>query len=224
MVLRIAHRGASNYAPEDSLEAFRKSVKLKIDAVEFDVHHTKDGKLVIIHDHNVKRTTDGLGLIHKLSLKELRKFHESNGEPIPTLQEVIDILKNKCICKIDIKDEGIFKKVLDVIEKNNIESSVIITSELISVLKKVKKLSPKIKIELGGLKEKRPVKEMIKKTKDVKAEIISPHYSITTKKLVDESHKNKLEVHVWTVDDPKMIKKMKKLGVDGITSNYADKI
>lgn len=224
MVLRIAHRGASNYAPEDSLEAFRKSVKLKIDAVEFDVHHTKDGELVIIHDHNVKRTTDGLGLIHKLSLKELRKFHESNGEPIPTLQEVIDILKNKCICKIDIKDEGILKKVLDVIKKNHIESSVIITSELISVVKKIKKLSPKIKIELGGLNEKRPVKEMIKKAKDVKAEIISPHYSIITKKLVDESHKNKLEVHVWTVDDPKMIKKMKKLGVDGITSNYADKI
>ena len=65
---------------------------------------------------------------------------------------------------------------------------------------------------------------MIKEVKDIKAEIISPHYSIITKKLVDESHKNGLEVHVWTVDDPKLMKKMIKLGVDGITSNYADKI
>lgn len=224
MVLRIAHKGASKHAPKNSLEAFKKSVKSKIDAVEFDVHHTKDNKLVVMHDHNIKKTTDGFGSIHKLSLKELRKFHKSNGEPVPTLQEVINILKNKCIIKIDIKDEGIVKKILKIIKKNNIESSVIITSELVSVLKKIKKLSPKIKIELGGFKEKRPVKEMIKEVKDIKAEIIGPHHSIVTKELVDESHKNKLEVHVWTVDDLKIMKKMKKLGVDGITSNYADKI
>jgi len=224
MVLRIAHRGASDYFPENTLEAFRKAVKLKLDVVEFDVHHTKDGKLVIMHDHNVRRTTDGCGSIHTLSLKELRKFHEPNGEAIPTLQEVINILKNKCICKIDIKDSNITEKVLKMIKKNHIENSVVITSELISVLKKTKNLSPEIKIELGGFKEKRPIEEMIKEVKDINAEIISPHYSIITKKLVDESHKNGLEVHVWTVDDPKLMKKMIKLGVDGITSNYADKI
>ena len=224
MVLRIAHRGASDYAPENTLEAFRKAIKLKIEAVEFDVHHTKDGKLIVMHDHNVKRTTDSLGLIHEFSLKELRKFHEPNGESVPTLQEVINILKNKCICKIDIKDSNITEKVLRAIKDNKIENSVIITSELISVLKKTKNLFPEIKIELGGFQEKRPIKEMIKEVKDIKAEIISPHYSIITKKLVDESHKNGLEVHVWTVDDPKLMKKMIKLGVDGITSNYADKI
>ena len=224
MVLRIAHRGASDYAPENTLEAFRKAVKLKLDVVEFDVHHTKDGMLVIMHDHNVKRTTDGLGSLHKFSLKELRKFHEPNGESVPTLQEVINILKNKCICKIDIKDSNLIEKVLKIIKKNHIENSVIITSELISVLKKTKNLSPEIKMEMGGFKEKRPVKEIIKEVKDIKAEIISPHYSIITKKLVNESHKNGLEVHVWTVDNPKLMKKMIKLGVDGITSNYADKI
>ena len=224
MVLRIAHRGASDYAPENTLEAFRKAVELKLDAVEFDVHHTKDGNLIVMHDHNVRRTTEGLGSIHELSLKELRKFHEPNGEAVPTLQEVINILKNKCICKIDIKDSKITEKVLKMIKKNHIENSVIITSELTSVLKKTKNLFPEIKIELGGFQEKRPVKEMITEVKDIKAEIISPHYSIITKKLVDESHKNGLEVHVWTVDDPKLMKKMIKLGVDGITSNYADKI
>jgi len=224
MVLRIAHRGASDYAPENTLKAFRKAVELKLDAVEFDVHHTKDGKLVIMHDYKVERTTDCLGSINKCSLKELRKCHEPNGEPIPTLQETFDILKNKCICKIHIKDHGIVEKVLEAIRKNHMENSTIITSATVSILKKVKKLSPKIKIELGGFKEKRPVEEMIKEVKDIKAEIISPHYSIITKKLVEESHKNGLEVHVWTVDDLKMMKEMKKLGVDGITSNYADKI
>ena len=146
MVLRIAHRGASDYAPENTLEAFRKAVELKLDVVEFDVHHTKDGKLIIMHDHNVKRTKDVLGSIHEFSLKELEKFHEPNGEAVPTLQEVISILKNKCICKIDIKDSKITEKVLKMIKKNHIENSVIITSELTSVLKKTKNLFPKITI------------------------------------------------------------------------------
>ena len=224
MVLRIAHKGASEYAPENTLEAFRKAIKLKLDVVEFDVHHTKDGNLIVMHNHNVKKTTDGLGSIHKLTLKELRKFHEPNGEKIPTLKEVIDILKNKCICKIDIKDSKIIEKVLKLIKKNNLEKSVIITSNLTSVLKKTKNINPHIKTELGNFQVKRPIKEMIKEVKNIKADIISPKYTIITKKLVDESHKNGLEVHVWTVDDPKMMKKMIKLGVDGITSNCADKI
>jgi len=224
MVLRIAHRGLTEHNPENSILAFKKSVELKLEVVEFDVHHTKDKKLIIMHDHYIKRTTEGLGLIHKYSLKEIRKFHLSDGEPVPTLQEVINILKNKCICKIDIKDVGIVESVLRMVKKNHIEDSVIITSELISVLKKVRKLDSKIKIELGGFKEKRPISEMIKDVKGIKADIISPHYSIITKKLVDESHKNGLDVHVWTVDNPKLMKKMIKLGVDGITSNYADKI
>ena len=97
MVLKIAHRGASHYSPENTIEAFKEALKLKVDVVEFDVHHTKDGKLIVMHDDNVNRTTDGLGPIHEFSLKHIRKLHEPNGEPVPTLQEVLDVLKNKCI-------------------------------------------------------------------------------------------------------------------------------
>lgn len=223
MVLRIAHRGASNYAPANTLEAFHKAVKLKLEVVEFDVHHTKDGVLVVMHDHNVKRTTDGLGSIHTLSLKELRKFHEANGEKVPTLQEVINILKNKCICKIDIRDRGIGDKIIRLIKKNHMENSVIITCDFHSVIKDIKAHHPNIKSSMGGVKEK-SVEKVIKKAKTIKADIIDSFYTITTKKLVDEAHKNGLEVHVWTVDNPRLMKKMVKLGVDGITSNFADKI
>lgn len=226
MALKIAHRGASHYAPENSLEAFKKALKLKVDVVEFDVHHTKDGKLIVIHDDNVNRTTDGIGPIHRVSLKQIRKLHEPNGEPVPTLQEVLDVLKNKCICKIDIKDKGTVDKVIKLIKKNNMEDSVIITCEVLSILKKIKKLSTNIKIEAGGFgyRKRIPIKKIIEKAKSVKANIISPHYTITTKKLVNEAHKNGLKVHVWTVDKVGMIKKMKKIGVDGITTNFPDKI
>jgi len=97
MVLKIAHRGASNYAPENTIEAFKKAIRLGVDVVEFDVHRTKDNKIIVMHDNKVEKTTNGVGLIKNLSFKEIRKFHEPNGELIPTLQEVLDILKNKCI-------------------------------------------------------------------------------------------------------------------------------
>ena len=116
MILKIAHRGASCYAPGNTLEAFKKALKLKVDVVEFDVHHTKDGKLIVMHDDNVNRTTDGVGPIHKFSLKQIRKLHKPNGEPVPTLQEVLDVLKNKCICKIDIKDKRTVDKVIKLIK------------------------------------------------------------------------------------------------------------
>ncbi len=224
MVLKIAHRGASNYAPENTLEAFEKAIELKADIVEFDVHCTKDSKLIVMHDRTLKRTTDGFGLIHNLPFREIRKFHEPNGEKIPTLEEVLYILKNKCIAKIDIKDRWAWEKVVKVIKKNCMEDLVIVTSKIFSVLKKIKQLYPKIKTEAGGFKERIPIKKMIKKAKDVKADIISPQYPITTKKLVEEAHKNGLEVHVWTVNDKKTITKMKKIDVDGITTTCPDKV
>lgn len=226
MVLKIAHRGASNYAPENTVEAFKKAVKLKVDIVEFDVHRTKDGKLVVMHDHNVKRTTDGSGLIRNLSLKELKKLHEPNGEVVPTLQEVLTILKNKCICKIDVKDKGMVEKLVNILKKNHLENSVIITSEIFPVLKKIKQLYPRIKIEAGGFGYKKSITidEIIRKAKNVKADIISPFYTIVTKNLVEVAHKNGFEVHVWTVDDKRTIERMKRIGVDGITSNYPDRI
>ena len=218
MVLKIAHRGASYYAPENTIEAFKKALTLRADAVEFDVHHTKDGQIIIMHDYNVKRTTDGAGLIKDLTLKQIKKFHEPNGEPVPTLQEALNLLKKKCICKIEIKDKGIEKKVLKIIKKNRMTKSVIITSKIFSVLKKIKKMEPKIKTET--IFSKFSMKDMVKETKKFNADFIAPHYSKTNKKFIEEAHKNGLKVYVWTINTKRLFDKMKKMGVDGITSDY----
>ena len=77
------------------------SARIKIDGVEFDVHLTKDKQIIVMHDDNVQRTTDGYGLIKDLTLKQIRLFHQKkNSEPVPTLHDVLDILNKKCICKI----------------------------------------------------------------------------------------------------------------------------
>jgi len=224
MILKIAHRGASECTSENSIEAFKKAIKLKADAVEFDIHQTKDGKMVVMHDFDVDRTTDGSGLIKNLTFKEIRKLHLPNGELVPTPQEVLDVVKNKCICKIHIKDRFIDEKLAKIIKRNRIENSVIITSNNFSVLKKIRQLFPKIKIERGGFREKVSIKKIIRKAKRAKANIVGVHCLIATKKLVQELHENGLEVHTWPVNDKKSIEKMEKIGVDGITTKCPDKI
>lgn len=223
MVLSIAHRGASGHAPENTLEAFRKAVELGADVVEFDVRTTKDGIIVVIHDGDISRTTDGSGHVRDFSLAQIRQFHTANGENIPTFQEVLDVLKGKCTCKIDIKEPGIVVEIITVLRKNGIRGSII-TSQIFSVSEKARQLCPEIRTEAGGFKENIPVEEMILSAKRINADIIGPHYRITTKQLVENAHKNGLEVHVWPVDDIGTIERMKETGVDGITTGFPERV
>jgi glycerophosphoryl diester phosphodiesterase len=100
-MLRIGHRGARAYAPENTLTSFKKALEIGVDAIELDVRKTKDNQLVVIHDADVKRTTDGEGLVNELTLKEIEGFDAGSGEKIPTLEETLDFLDKKVsVCRV----------------------------------------------------------------------------------------------------------------------------
>ncbi|MEM3426627.1 MAG: glycerophosphodiester phosphodiesterase family protein, partial [Thermoproteota archaeon] len=94
-VLKIGHRGARFYEPENTLRSFRKALELGVDAVELDVRRTRDGELVVIHDAEVDRTTNGKGLVRELTLEEIRRLDAGKGEKIPTLEEALDFLDGR---------------------------------------------------------------------------------------------------------------------------------
>src|SRR4030065_2440741 len=94
-MLRIGHRGARAYEPENTLRSFKKALEIGVDAVELDVRKTKDNQLVVIHDADVKRTTDGEGLVCELTLAQIKGFSAGEGEKIPTLQEALDFLDKR---------------------------------------------------------------------------------------------------------------------------------
>lgn len=224
MVLRIAHRGASKYKLENFKNAFVKAIELGIEVVEFDVQFAKDNEIIIMHDDDIKRTTNSKGLVKDLTLKELKKVRNSNDEQILTLEDGIDILKNKCICKIDIKKKGMEDAVIRQIKKNNIEESTIITSGTPHIVKKIKDLCPKIKTEMGGFSKGESAEQIINLAKKVNADIIGVHTDMITERLVNDAHSNNLEVHAWPAEDKKTIKKLKDMNVDGITSSCPDLI
>lgn len=224
MVLKIAHRGASGYVVENSIESFKKAVELKADIIEFDIKTTKDNEIILMHDRDLERTSNGSGAIKNFTFDEIRKFRLKNGELIPTFLEAMEFIVKKCICKIDIKDSGISKRVIDTVRKFKVEDTVIITSDIYSVLSEIRELSKKVEIEVGGLKSNITIEEIINRAQNVEANIIGTHYTITGEELMKKSRKNGLKVHVWTVNDKETIEKMKAIEVDGITSNYIDLI
>ncbi|MCD4786526.1 MAG: glycerophosphodiester phosphodiesterase [Candidatus Eremiobacteraeota bacterium] len=227
----IAHRGASAYAPENTLASFKKAIEQKADFFECDVHLSKDGEVVVIHDDYLERTTNGKGLVKEKTLKELKEldagswfFGDYASERIPTLEETLDVAKGKIGVVIEIKNgpffyKGIEGKVVDLIKKKEMVDDVIVISFDHASLKKIKKIAPKIKtgvLYYGNILNAPAV------ARAAGARQIAVGHELATEKLIKDAHKNNMEVNLWTIDDPQTMKKFIDMGVDAITTNKPD--
>lgn len=240
-ILKIAHRGASGYAPENTLAAFKKAIELGADMIELDVHLTKDQELVVMHDETVNRTTSGNGKISKKTVAEIKKLSIERNEQAPTLQEVIDLVKDKCRLNIEIKDQGSVKKVLEIIRKDGIEQGTIISSNYLRPLREVYKNNKNIKIALIFWSSKTKFRQLLiivlglllfpftcliilRRARRARARWVNLAWPFAHKRFVRLLHTFNYKVAVWIVNNPRLIKKMKEMGVDGIMSNYPDRL
>ena len=216
-ILLIAHRGASKLAPENTLKAFQKAINLNADYVEFDVHGTKDGQLVIMHDDDTSRTTGQKGKISEMTLEELKQLDCGEGEKIPTLQELIDIAKGKIGLQLEIKAQGFAQPIVDALKKADLIDSTIISSFDHNELLQVQKIEPKLKLGalVLGIKKKSTIKEAIENH----FYAVHPLYKFISGGFIENAHENNIKVNAWTVDTPSGIKKLVKRGIDGIITN-----
>jgi glycerophosphoryl diester phosphodiesterase len=217
-MLRVGHRGARAYEPENTLRSFRKALELSVNAVELDVRMTKDGEIVVIHDPGVNRTTNGTGLVSTLTLKEIRQLKTEKDEKIPTLEEALEFLDKKVKVLIELKETGLEAKVLKIVQKEELENNVVIVSFLEDALRRVKELNEKIETGLIYVKHKNPVKTAT----DLKASYLLPLYRFTHTADVQKAHQNGLKMIVWTINKPEEVADYIKKGVDGITSDTPD--
>ncbi|MEM2926945.1 MAG: glycerophosphodiester phosphodiesterase family protein [Candidatus Bathyarchaeia archaeon] len=219
MIQVIGHRGAAGYEPENTLRSFRRALEIGVHAVELDVHLSKDGRVVVIHDPKVDRTTNGHGYVRDLSFEELSKLDAGMGERIPLLEEVIDLVKDKAILQIELKGEGTVEPVLRIIEDRDFSDRVVLTSFFHNRVRKVKELKPFIKT--GILFVGRPL-DPVHMARVAKADGIHINYMTVDKEIVQEVHRAGLKVTVWNVDEPGDANRMIDLGVDAIGSNKPD--
>ncbi|MBL1213027.1 MAG: glycerophosphodiester phosphodiesterase [Ignavibacteriae bacterium] len=224
----VAHRGASGHAPENTLAAMKTAMEMNAEFSELDVQETKDGEIILLHDKTLKRTGKQNLNIWELNYDELKDIEvggwyaeEFKGEPIPTLAEVIELVRGKMKLNIELKtnkhEKMLAERALQVVLDHNFLDQVVFTSFKFDEIRKLRKINKEAKV--GYIFSKMP------KDIDVFAEDVD--MLSVGKKLVDEEFMNKVraagkEVAVWTVNKPKEMKRLINLGVDAIITNYPD--
>ncbi|MEM1606956.1 MAG: glycerophosphodiester phosphodiesterase family protein [Candidatus Bathyarchaeia archaeon] len=216
--LKIGHRGAKAYEPENTIRSFKRALELGVNAVEFDVRRTKDNELVVIHDAEVDRTTNGKGLVSELTLKEIKELSTEKGEKIPTLEEALDFLDRKVKILIELKETGIEDKVLEIVRRKGLEDNVIIISFHEEALRRVRELSSSVKTGLIYVKHKDPIKAAL----SLKAQYLFPMYKFVHSSFIKRAHENGLKIVVWTINTSEEAKEYAEKGVDGIASDKPD--
>lgn len=232
-MLNIAHRGFSGKYPENTMLAFRKAVEAGADGIENDVHLTKDGEIVIIHDERIDRTCDGTGFVCDYTLEELRQFDASAGfkgvygvNRIPTLREYFEFVQpiNGFITNIELKTgynvyPGIEKKVAEMIKEFGLEDRIIISSFNHFSVARFKALCPEIKC---GFLEGDWILDFGAYAREHGVECVHPCYNTVTGETAKEIKDNGIEINTWTVNTPDEVRRLYKLGVTAVISNYPD--
>lgn len=226
MVTKIGHRGAMGHAPENTLTSFEKAIQLGVDMIELDVRLSKDLQVVVFHDDKLKRLTNSKGYVYKKTIEELKSLSLCGGEKITTLKEALNFINRRAKVNIEIKGKNSAGNVSQIIEEFVSEKGwnyddFIVSSFRLSELKKIKKLNENIR--LGVLKDIFPLRPVLF-AKKLGAYSIHFSYRFANKRKLKRAKREGFKVYVWTINDEKVIKKMKDLGVDGIFSDYPERL
>ncbi len=236
--LRIAHRGASGLglAPENTLAAFEKAIQLGVDVIEIDVHATRDGQIVVLHDATVDRTTDGTGFVAEMSFEEVRRVDagswfaaEFTGERVPLLEEVLDLARHRALVLIEIKADFITERILQVIETTVAAEHVVLQSFNPAIVERVKLLAPALPTalligQLPTTPSRVRARRLVQQVLQVGANALASWHATLTPPFLEEMRKRGVAVWAWTVDEDIVMRDLAMMGVQGIITNYPDKL
>lgn len=248
MVEVIAHRGFSGNYPENTVLSVRKAVELGVDGVEVDVWLSLDNKVVVIHDMSLNRTTNGRGRVLWKTAEELSKYRTlEKNQPIPLLEDIFPIIKNSSLIKkrvflnIEIKSMWTARPVAQLIKEYKMEDYVVISSVSPGALRIIRYELPSVKTAylfynspnhlIGGIitalarMNFRLTQAFVLRTaKSLRTDYVNLSYPFVSNGFVKRLHKNGFKVNVWVVNTPSLMKKMINKGVDGIITDYPDKL
>lgn len=221
MIQVIGHRGAAGLEPENTLRSYRRAIEIGVDYVETDVYLTKDKRLVCIHDRTVDRTTNGKGPVEEKTFDEVRKLDAGKGEKVPTLREVLKVIKGKTKIHIELKGAGTPKPVVETVREMGMLGDVVITSGDTDRLKEVKSLCPEATVEhIYG----NPPADAVERAVSVKAKRVSVNIHHITHEYVKAAHAAGLVVIAWPPNTEEEIRRALEFGVDLICSDYPDRV
>ena len=229
--LRIAHRGASGRGlkPENTLSAFDQAIEIGVDVIEIDVRITGDGKLIVLHDPSLDRTTDRSGLVRDMLYDSVSEANAGEGEKVPLLREVLDLARNRVQVLIELKSDFIAENVLNTIFEAESQEQVIIQSFNSQSVQRFKLMSPTIPSallvgELPTSPSRLRARRLVTQVLNSGSNILAVWHATITPSLIEEMRHRGIAVWAWTVDDEIAIKDLSLMGVQGIVSNYPDRL
>lgn len=225
-ILKIGHRGAKGHVAENTLESIAKALEFGIDAIEVDVHRCNSGELVVFHDFTLDRMTNGSGEVAKKNWNQLKKLKVNENYRIPLLTEVMDFIEGRCGINIELKGLNTADTACEIVEHYVNErgwnyDDIIVSSFQKNELFEVRQYDEHVPI---GVLSKASVAEAIDLGKMLNAKAIHPSLGIITRDNVKKAHDAGFKVNVWTVNEPEDIERMKKFKVNGIISDFPDRL
>ncbi len=221
----IGHRGAAGHAPENTCASFERALRLGADWIECDVQIC-DGRIVVIHDVTVDRTTNGTGPVAGFTFDALRRLDAGNGEQIPTLEEVLDLAVGRMGVNIELKGPGTVVPVVKELQKwclgrDTSKAQFLLSSFAHHRLRRTYRID--LDLPLATLVD-RHLSFPLLRTLRLHAGACNPPLARITKRFVRRAHLAGLEVYVYTVNEPSDITRMSACGVDGIFSDFPDRV
>jgi glycerophosphoryl diester phosphodiesterase len=231
-VLAIAHRGASGYAPENTLAAFRRAVAQGVTFIETDLHLTRDAHFIAVHDETVERTTNGQGAVQQMTLAELRRLDagswfasEFMGERIPTLEEILEFAKkNDVVFYLELKPNGFWggeHALISALRNASEIARCVIISFDPAILASLRKIEPTL---MTGLLHENGAGQPFEKALEIGARQVVVRSDLITPNLLQQARKQDLQVVCWTVNSPAHMRMLVSAGVDGIMTDYPDRL
>ncbi len=229
--LIYAHRGASAYAPENTLAAFRLALEQGADGIELDAKLSAEGEVVVIHDQTVDRTTQGKGRVNQLALSELKKLDAGswkgdsfNGEKIPTLAEVFASVGGKLKINVELTNysspqDGLPEKALALVQEYHLEDSILFSSFLLSNLAAVRRVWPEAPVGILADPGIKGLRNRSKLSREISPDYMHPYFLDVSRRLVEREKAAGRLLNVWTVNSSIVMRKLIRFGVAGIITD-----
>ncbi len=230
----FAHRGARRAAPENTLPAFARALEMGVDGIELDVHRSKDGRLVVLHDYALDGTTDATGLVTERTAAELAQVDagshfapEFAGTPVPTLDQVLDLVGSRCRINVEVKSESLaggdaVEPLVERIRARNLYDQVIVSSFNPITLVKLRWHEPRIALGLLLDEELPPHLRFAWFTPILQPQAIHPEQRMVDERFMEWARARGCAVNVWTVNEVEEARRLAALGVDALITDVPD--
>jgi glycerophosphoryl diester phosphodiesterase len=231
----IAHRGFSGAAPENTIASVRAAIEIQADMVEIDVTLSADGHIVVIHDETLDRTSDGSGEVSQFTLAELKQLDAGSrfdpsfsGERIPTLEQVFTEVEGRILLNVEIKSEavarGIAGKVASAIREHGMIDQVVVSSFSPTALREMHSAAPEIRTAVLHNTKLHQGRDAVEIVTGLRASVFNIKRQRLTKKMLRRCREHDIPVGIYTVNEPRRMRRLVKRGVDAIFTDHPDRL